>query len=52
MFVLQLIEAVGLLAAVSLATASILTAVVFGLQRLETITVPVHGPARRPLRDR
>jgi hypothetical protein len=44
---LQLAEAVGSFLAVALATSTFLTAVVFGLQRLEAVAVPVDN-RRRP----
>jgi hypothetical protein len=47
MSILHLAEAVGSFVAVALATSTLLTAVVFGLQRLEVATVPVDSH-RRP----
>jgi hypothetical protein len=46
MSVLHLAEAVGSFLAVALATSGALTAVVFGLQRLEVAAVPA-APRRR-----
>jgi hypothetical protein len=47
MSILHLAEAVGSFVAVALATSTLLTAVVFGLQRLEVAAVPVDD-RRRP----
>jgi hypothetical protein len=47
MSILHLAEAVGSFVAVALATSTLLTAIVFGLQRLEVAAVPVDN-RRRP----
>jgi hypothetical protein len=47
MSILHLAEAVGSFVAVALATSTLLTAVVFGLQRLEVAAVPVDDRRRR-----
>ncbi|MFI5041499.1 MAG: hypothetical protein ACHQNA_06570 [Acidimicrobiales bacterium] len=47
MSILHLAEAIGLLLATAVATSTVLSAVVFGLHRLEVVAVPVERP-RRP----
>jgi hypothetical protein len=49
---LDLIAALGLLAAAALAAVTVLTAVLFGLSRLETATVPAPVVPRMPARRR
>jgi hypothetical protein len=47
MSILQLAEALGLLVAAALAAASVLTAVLFGLHRLEVVSVVAKSQRRQ-----